>query len=67
MELSKLPSKSKTFWVNFFVFVIALLSLSQDHEFVQNYPDVVKWIVATIASINIGLRFVTRVPISWRM
>lgn len=60
---SKPATASKTIWVNVITLVIALLSTAAANEWVAAHPQTVSFIVATIAALNIVLRFITNQPL----
>ena len=54
--------KSKTFWINAAVIVIAVATMLTDP--VQYGPEVAKWAAVVLAAVNIGLRMITTGPVA---
>lgn len=51
--------KSKTFWVNLLVVVVAGVTGMMGSDIVANNPEVLSYMVAVVGGINIVLRFFT--------
>ncbi len=60
---SKTLVKSKTFWVNLVIVVIAAIVGVSNSSFVIDYPALVPWFAGVIGTLNIVLRLVTKTPI----
>lgn len=54
---------SKTIIVNALTLAASLLSVAGGSELIQQYPRASAAIVAALAAVNIGLRFITALPI----
>lgn len=63
VDLLKKLMKSKTIIVNGLTVVIGVLGYLQGHEIIAQYPGVVASIVAAMGILNVGLRFVTTIPV----
>ena len=60
---SKTLVKSKTFWVNLVVIVVAAVVGVSNSAIVVDYPALVPWFAGVIGTLNIVLRLVTKTPI----
>lgn len=54
---------SKTIIVNALTLAASLLTVASGSDLIQQHPKVAAGIVAALASVNIGLRFITALPI----
>lgn len=51
---------SKTFWLNFLVLVVAIITaLTSDGSFAEKYPDLVETLLIALPILNVILRFIT--------
>lgn len=60
----KSPFASKTAWVAFLLFVVSALEWASEHEFVQQYPEVVAYLGMAVAAIMFVLRIISKRPVS---
>ncbi len=60
---SKTLVKSKTFWVNMVVVIIAAIVGVSNSTIIVDFPALVPWFAGVIGTLNIILRLVTRTPI----
>ena len=56
---------SKTFWFNVLALIVAVANAFGFADF-QADPDVLQLAVGIVALVNIGLRFITKQPITWK-
>lgn len=57
---------SKTFWVNAVTFLVALVTLVAGQDWVANYPQVVAILGMVSGVLNVILRSITSVPVSFK-
>ncbi|GAF79539.1 unnamed protein product [marine sediment metagenome] len=62
--MSKPVTKSKTFWVNACVLLVAGVVGMQNCEVVVNYPELVTYFVGIVGAVNVVLRFLTNSPVT---
>lgn len=55
---------SKTFWVNLFTTLIALVTAVSNQDWVAEHPQLTPVLVALVSVLNIALRYVTTKPIN---
>jgi hypothetical protein len=55
--------KSKTFWVNLIITIVAILTCLSDFSLIKDNPETVALIGTFIGALNIVLRCVTKEPI----
>lgn len=54
---------SKTFWVNFLAFLVAVLGLLQGQTWIADHPQIVSIVAMAIGALNIVLRWLTDRPV----
>jgi len=64
-DVTKKPWFSKTLVINGLTLAASLLAVAQGSELIAEYPRTAAAIGATLAAVNIALRFVTSLPVSF--
>lgn len=56
--------KSKTFWVNTLTAIAGVLTAAGGSEFIQAHPQIVGIGASVLGVVNVGLRLISKVPVS---
>ena len=56
--------QSKSFWINTLTLLVGGLTVTLNHEWVQNNPDVIAMFSLALALLNVILRWLTDQPIT---